>query len=285
MDYVIFFSTLAYYACGWVSEAPIYVLKPTFYPYVVILRILDGIAWDFAQAKWWRWWKTVRCGCSILSYCPRNPHGKAGNEERRKKKKNIFCLLRVCHKSLYLVICVFLASFIFIFANKKCVTALIMLPRRILANCTHLFTIYCFFIFWVKYGTLTFWLRRLCGVVVRARVCQVSRSNSICATFFYTFSSEPCIRVRVGAAMPAYEVANRSRKRGYTLKLCCPEWRAKRWPKQKWYIGDHCFKWNVPVFIKPVKFRQLLHNQFRPNTQKASQFCACRNCKLQCKAF
>ena len=50
------------------------------------LRILDGIAWDFAQVKWWRWWKTVRCGGLILSYCPRNPHGKAGNEERRKKK-------------------------------------------------------------------------------------------------------------------------------------------------------------------------------------------------------
>ena len=25
----------------------------------------------------------MRCGGSILSYCPRNPHGKAGNEERR----------------------------------------------------------------------------------------------------------------------------------------------------------------------------------------------------------
>ena len=49
----------------------------------ITLRILDGIAWDFAQAKWWRWWKTVRCGGLILSYCPRNPHGKPGNEERR----------------------------------------------------------------------------------------------------------------------------------------------------------------------------------------------------------
>ena len=45
---------------------------------------LGWIPWDFAQAKWWRWWKTVRCGGSILSYCPRNPHGKAGNEERRR---------------------------------------------------------------------------------------------------------------------------------------------------------------------------------------------------------
>ena len=30
----------------------------------------------------------MRCVGSILSYCPRNPHGKAGKEERRKKKKN-----------------------------------------------------------------------------------------------------------------------------------------------------------------------------------------------------
>ena len=55
----------------------------------ITLRILDGIAWDFAQAKWWKWWKTVKCGGSILSYCPRNPHGKAGNEERRRKKNNL----------------------------------------------------------------------------------------------------------------------------------------------------------------------------------------------------
>ena len=48
---------------------------------------LDGTAWDFAQAKWWRWWKTVRCGGLISSCCPRNPHGKAGNEERRRRSK------------------------------------------------------------------------------------------------------------------------------------------------------------------------------------------------------
>ena len=59
----------------------------------ITLRILDGIAWDFAQAKWWKWWKTLRCGGSILSYCPRNPHGKAGNEERRRRSK---CLKQVC---------------------------------------------------------------------------------------------------------------------------------------------------------------------------------------------
>ena len=50
----------------------------------ITLRILDGIAWNFAQAKWW---KTVRCGGLISSCCPRNPHGKAGNEERRRAKK------------------------------------------------------------------------------------------------------------------------------------------------------------------------------------------------------
>ena len=50
----------------------------------ITLRILDGTAWDFTQAKWWRWWKTVRCGGLISSCCLRNPHGKAGNEERRK---------------------------------------------------------------------------------------------------------------------------------------------------------------------------------------------------------
>ena len=50
----------------------------------ITLKILDGTARDFAQAKWWRWWKTVRCGGLISSFCPRNPHGKAGNEERRR---------------------------------------------------------------------------------------------------------------------------------------------------------------------------------------------------------
>ena len=30
--------------------------------------------------------EAVRCGGLILSYCPRNPHGKTGNEERRRKK-------------------------------------------------------------------------------------------------------------------------------------------------------------------------------------------------------
>ena len=66
----------------------------------ITLRILDGIAWDFAQAKWWRWWKTVRCGGSILSYCPRNPHGKAGNEERRRRKNRTICWMKLYSSTL-----------------------------------------------------------------------------------------------------------------------------------------------------------------------------------------
>ena len=54
----------------------------------ITLRILNGTAWDFAQAKWWRWWKTVRRGGLISSCCPHNPLGKAGNEERRSHKNS-----------------------------------------------------------------------------------------------------------------------------------------------------------------------------------------------------
>jgi len=35
------------------------------------LRILDGTAWCFNQANCWKWWRTVMCGGSILSCCPR----------------------------------------------------------------------------------------------------------------------------------------------------------------------------------------------------------------------
>jgi len=38
------------------------------------LRILDGTAWGFNQAKCCKWWRTVMCGDSILSCCLRNPH-------------------------------------------------------------------------------------------------------------------------------------------------------------------------------------------------------------------
>ena len=34
----------------------------------ITLKILDGIASDFTQAKWWRWWKTVKCGGLIVHY-------------------------------------------------------------------------------------------------------------------------------------------------------------------------------------------------------------------------
>ena len=54
---------------------------------LITLRILDGSTWDFTQAKWWLWSKTVNCGSLISSCCPRNPHGKAGNEERRRRPK------------------------------------------------------------------------------------------------------------------------------------------------------------------------------------------------------
>jgi len=65
------------------------------YKYVgkTTLRILDRIAWDFNQAKCWRWWLNVMCGGSILSCCPHNPHGheRALKEEEEKKiNKDVF---------------------------------------------------------------------------------------------------------------------------------------------------------------------------------------------------
>ena len=39
---------------------------------LITLRIFDGIVWNFTQAKWWMWWKTVKCGGLISSCCPRN---------------------------------------------------------------------------------------------------------------------------------------------------------------------------------------------------------------------
>ena len=43
----------------------------------------------------------MRCGGLILSYCPRNPHGKAGNEEtRRKMRKSPWCSHQSTHKKL-----------------------------------------------------------------------------------------------------------------------------------------------------------------------------------------
>ena len=69
----------------------------------------------------------------------------------------------------------------------------------------------------VKYGTLTIRQRRLCGIVVKTRVYQVSRSGSNSDAFFYSFFSELCIRVRVRAAMPAQNIATRNTKKEGTL--------------------------------------------------------------------
>ena len=49
----------------------------------ITFRILDGIAWQFPQAKWWMRWKTVKCGGLISSCCPRYPQGKAGKKRRK----------------------------------------------------------------------------------------------------------------------------------------------------------------------------------------------------------
>ena len=65
----------------------------------------------------------------------------------------------------------------------------------------------------VKYGILTFEEPCHCGVVVKPRFSEVSRSGSTCAACFHSFSSEPCITVRIRAAMPALEIANRSTKK------------------------------------------------------------------------
>jgi len=50
------------------------------------LRILDGTTWGFNKAKCWKWWRTVMCGGSTLSCCPRNPHGheRALKEEEKE---------------------------------------------------------------------------------------------------------------------------------------------------------------------------------------------------------
>ena len=79
----------------------------------------------------------------------------------------------------------------------------------------------------LKYGTLMHWMRSPGGVVVRAYVCQMSHSSLIhseCARpvtrfsrfalhSFISLTSEPCIRVRVRAAMPAWQIANQPAKR------------------------------------------------------------------------
>ena len=48
----------------------------------ITLRMLDGIAWNFTQAKWWMQCKTVKCGGLISNCCP------ATFTEKRAMKKD-----------------------------------------------------------------------------------------------------------------------------------------------------------------------------------------------------
>ena len=48
---------------------------------------------------------------------------------RRACCNNECCIFFICYVSFYLATCIFLTSFIFIFANKKCVTDLMKLPE------------------------------------------------------------------------------------------------------------------------------------------------------------
>ena len=50
----------------------------------VTLRIFGGIAWDFTQAKWWRWLKNVKWGGLISNCCPHYSYRKEGNGERER---------------------------------------------------------------------------------------------------------------------------------------------------------------------------------------------------------
>ena len=55
----------------------------------ITLRILNRIDWGYSytQAKRWMFWKTLKCDGLISSCCPRNPHGKAGNDETRRTRR------------------------------------------------------------------------------------------------------------------------------------------------------------------------------------------------------
>jgi len=58
------------------------------------LRISDGTAWGFNQAKYWKWLADRDVCGSVLSCCPGNPHGheRALKEEEEKEKANTFYL-------------------------------------------------------------------------------------------------------------------------------------------------------------------------------------------------
>ena len=51
---------------------------------LITLRILNGIAWDSTQAKWWMWWKTVKCGGLISSLLPPQSSRKSGQWKKTK---------------------------------------------------------------------------------------------------------------------------------------------------------------------------------------------------------
>ena len=53
------------------------------------------------QAKWWMWWKTVKCGGLILSCYPHNPHGKAGKERRKLRGSALQMHIPPCLKSFH----------------------------------------------------------------------------------------------------------------------------------------------------------------------------------------
>ena len=59
------------------------------------LKILDEIVWDFTQAQWWMWWKTVKCGRLILKCCPRNPHEKRAIKNQEEKRTVFHQALRL----------------------------------------------------------------------------------------------------------------------------------------------------------------------------------------------
>ena len=83
-----------------------------------------------------------------------------------------------------------------------------------------------------------------CGVVVMSHVWQFS--SSVRASFFH--SSEPCIRLRVWAAMPAWKIANRSHKNKGTLRNMPPT--------LLFYLLFRLFQLNARSLQKPLLLYQ-----------------------------
>ena len=55
----------------------------------ITLRILDGIAWDFTQAKWWMWLMTLKSGCVISSCCPPTLTEKRAMKKEKENKHSL----------------------------------------------------------------------------------------------------------------------------------------------------------------------------------------------------